>query len=255
MLLLPTQKLALLFPVKTASQTLQARLESLGVRPYPKLFHFNPHLRRITHQHLTLSDWAALPEHDQGYQLAVFVRNPYDRVFSGFIQLQRNFQVLPRLQYPEPWIRERVLEQLARAWAGASRAGFDVNRWFQQLPEHEILDAGQGGTLCLHPCIYWTHRGKELGVDFLGKVEHFEADFDRLRARYGIGETNRLDANRSDAALASADSDQYLYARRLAPGTIDRINVLFRQDFDRLGYDRIVPPRAGADGVTRTSSA
>ncbi len=244
MLLLPESRLALLLPWKTASQTLRARLEGLATSPYPKAWHFNPWLRRVAHQHLTLHDWAALPESSLGYELAVFVRNPYDRVVSGFMEVQRAFRYLPRFPFAVPWIRDLVIEQLSCEWSAMSRAGFDVNRWFQQLPEHAVLDSAARSTfMLLHPCVYWTHKGKAQGVDFIGRVERFEADFESLKSRYRIGPTNSRDANRSTVAEARPDANNYRYIDQLQPRTIDKINALFRQDFERLGYRQIVPQR------------
>lgn len=239
MLLIPASRLALLFPWKTASQTLQARLGHLGRQPYPKLPAFNPRLRRVVHQHLTLADWEALPESREGYRVAVFVRNPYDRVVSGFRQLLRDVQVLPRLRHPSPMVRELIAEQVGRIYAGLSRAAFDVDRWFQQLPTHDLLEAGQNVALPLYPCTYWTHGEAGQKAEFIGRVETFEVDFQRMRERYALPPTSAENANRSDDLPARPDANGYLYAHRLRPRTIARINEVFAEDFEQLGYARL----------------
>lgn len=166
-------------------------------------------------------------------------------------QTLRDIQNLPRIHYPQPWVRELVMEQVASIYASISRAGFDVDRWFQQLPAHAILDAGHSICLCLHPVTYWTHRGHQPVADFIGRVENFEADFDRMTRRYGITGMPHRDANRSDPQLARPDRHNYLYAQGLAPRTIAKINELFSADFELLGYPKIVPPPSGA-AVTLT---
>ena len=100
-------------PWKTASSTLGLRFRSYDQSPYPRFFYFNPHLNRVVHQHLTLADFRLLPESRLGYMTASFVRNPYDRAYSGFIQLQRDIAEQPRAVYPSEWIKELVRAQLA----------------------------------------------------------------------------------------------------------------------------------------------
>ena len=243
MLLIPSAKLAMLYPWKTASQTLQSRLEALGTRPYPKLHYFNQYLHKVVHQHLTLADYRGLPQSQLGYELAVFVRNPYDRVFSGFQQALRDISVLPRLNYPQPWIRELVMQQVASLFSSLSRAQYNVDQWFQQLSLHEILDTGHSTCMCLHPVTYWTHQAGEQVADFIGKVEDFESDFSRLRERYSLPMTAGGSENRSDPTLARPDANNYLYTYRLHPRTIAKINDVFRDDFDLLGYERLSPAK------------
>jgi hypothetical protein len=241
MLLIPDSRLALLSPWKTASQTLQARLGPLAERPYPALPDFNASLRRVVHQHLTLADWDALAGNRSGFELAVFVRNPYDRVVSGFRQLLRDIQVLPRLRHPSPLVAGLIAEQSARVYAGLSSAGFDLNRWFDALPLHALHEAGHNVCLPLHPATYWTHRDGRLRADFIGRVEDFERDFERLRARYRLPETANAVANRSSDLPAKADVHGYLYTHLLTPRTIARINAVFAQDFALLGYEPLSP--------------
>ena len=151
MILVPDHGLVLLLPWKCASQTLGARLAAVDRSPYPEFYAANPHLNRVTHQHLVLADFVCLPESRLGLDLAVFVRNPYDRVYSGFMEIQRQIRMAPHLPYPAPLIRELVLEAVAINHARVERAGRDVNAWFQHLPEHEILDVGRNSSLPLQP--------------------------------------------------------------------------------------------------------
>lgn len=241
MLLMPDARLALLFPWKTASQTLQRRLESWGVRPYPALPAFNVALGRVAHQHLTLADWEALPESRRGFELAVFVRNPYDRVVSGFRQALRDVQVLPRLRHPSPMVAALVAEQSARIHSGLQAAGFELNRWFASLPLHAMLDAAHNVCLPLYPATYWTHRGTERRAHFIGRVETFEADYARLLTRYGLPDTTRVVANRSKDLPARPDDHGYQYAHLLTPRNVARINEVFAHDFALLDYPRLDP--------------
>jgi hypothetical protein len=241
MIFAPDHGLVLLLPWKCASQTLGARLAAVDRSPYSKFYAANPHLRRVTHQHIVLPDFVGLPESRLGLDLAVFVRNPYDRVYSGFMEIQRQIRLAPHLEYPAMWIRELVLEAMAINHARVERAGRDVNLWFQHLPEHEILDVGRNASLPLHPAHFWTHLAGTAHVSLLGRVEAFEADFVRLCLRYGITTPPRVDANRTSSVADAPENTRYTHANQLQPATIEKINALFAADFSLFGYAPLRP--------------
>lgn len=239
MIVIPSKKIVLLLPWKTASQTLRLRLDEVSQNPYPIFFYFNHYLKRVVHQHITLADYLALPESHLGYDLAVFVRNPYDRVFSGFQQLVRDLNEHPRNNYPSPWIRDLVTEQLSSNFASLCKAQYDVNIWFDRISPYEILEAGRNSCFCLHPVNYWTHYGEKEFAGFIGKVETFEESFSRFCAQFGIRSAGSESVNRSDPKLAKQDVNGYLYVNRLQPRTIAKINDLFHADFEYFGYKKI----------------
>src|SRR5258708_33011502 len=96
MLICHSKRFILLSPWKLASQTLKCRLRNYSEGSYSTSYNFNPILNRLVHQHMTCADFAVLPESRLGYTVAAFVRNPYDRAYSGFYQLQRDFHSQPR---------------------------------------------------------------------------------------------------------------------------------------------------------------
>lgn len=234
-------KLVMLLPWKTASQTLRARLKHVDQSPYSEFFDFNPYLNRVVNQHLTLADFMALPESRQNYRLAVFIRNPYDRVFSGFRQLFYDLNNQPLRQFPEPWIRDLVTQQLGDNFAMLCKAQFNINSWFMQLPAYHLLESGRDTSLQLHPAHYWTHwKGRQI-ADFVGRVEHFEEDFVKLCHEYDIESAGMQNANHSEGVDIVPDERGYRYANRLHPRTIARINELFSADFELFGYKQLHP--------------
>ena len=232
-------RLIILLPWKTASQTVRARLAETAASPYPHFYAFNPALHRVVHQHLTLTDFLALPEAQLGYRLAAFVRNPYDRVVSGFTQMIRDANWQPRAAFPADWIRDWVTERIAANMTGAIAAGYDASRWIETLPAHKVWNAGQDCTLPLHPAHCWTHRAGRPSLDFVGRVESFEADFARLCAAFGLTAANDRNENVSAELNAAPDANGYRYADRLTPAARRRINELFAGDFEAFGYARL----------------
>ncbi len=234
------RRFVILAPWKTASSTIRARLGTLCESPYSAFYHLNPDLGRVVHQHLTLADFAELPESRLGYRTAAFVRNPYDRVYSGFHQLIRDVSHQPRADFPDEEVRALVMMQLAENYAHLGRAEFAFEAWLALLQERQVEDAGRNSSFPLHPANYWTHRDGRQEVDFIGRVESFETDFDRLCAELGVEADSRANANVSarESELAG-DEHGYRYAARMSSGARRKVNELFREDFALFGYEQL----------------
>lgn len=226
-------------PWKTASQTLRLRLARYEESTYSPFFEFNPFLNRVVHQHLTCADYLALPEARLGYFKASFVRNPYDRAYSGFIQLQRDIAEQRTMTFPAGWIRDLVMAQLDEILAALTRAGFDFDTWWAAVPEYLIFEPGRSTNFLLHPAHYWTHVNKAPYVEFVGKVEQFEQDFTLLCRRLEIEDAATGNINVSSPPDAEAAKGPIRYASRMSRASISKINSLFREDFDLFGYDRL----------------
>ena len=235
------KRFVLFSPWKTASQTTYARLDAWNESPYSRFFDFNPHLNRVVHQHLTCADFVGLPESRLGYLTGAFVRNPYDRCYSGFLQIQRDIADQSRLSFPTPWVRGLVLQQQRALQAQLQRANFAFDVWLALIRDHHVYEIGRNTSLPLHPAHYWTHLAGQPFVDFVGRVETFEADFGAFLARVGIeGEVvASVNANVSgDPAAPPADPSGYKYTTRMSRRSRERIEALFADDFEIFGYAR-----------------
>ena len=231
-------RFAILSPWKTASSTIGLRFHSYNESPYSSFFYFNAYLNRVVHQHLTLADFRLLPEGRLGYTTASFVRNPYDRAYSGFIQLQRDIADQPKADYPSKWIKQLVTAQLAENARRLIAAGYDFNRWILTLPEYEIYEAGRNTNMPLHPASYWTHAEGKQSVDFVGKVENFEDEIEKFCTLIRISPPAKENANVTDT-LQDPALLGYRYVSRMSRVAIDRINLLFADDFATFGYEQI----------------
>ncbi len=227
-------------PWKTASSSMGARLDPFNESPYSPFFDFNAHLNRVVHQHLTCADFASLPEGRLGYFAASFVRNPYDRVYSGFRQLQKDIREQPGAAFPEPWIRELVLRQLAENSAQLHSASFQFDEWLDLVGDEQIYEAGRNTNFPLHPAHYWTHIAGRQAVDFIGRVENFETDFQTFLERADIGPLPPVNCNVVDLeGGAAANPHGYRYVDRMHARSIAKINRLFERDFELFGYARL----------------
>ena len=196
----------------------------------------------MVHHHITFADFACLPESGLGYLTAAFVRNPYDRVYSGFRQLRKDIETQPGLPYPEPWVRDLVMKQLSENFSQLCQAQFDFDRWLELVGDDQIYEAGRNTNFPLHPAHYWTHLAGRQRVDFIGKVENFESDFETFLSVVRIGPLDRTNANVVDLeGNAPANPHGYRYVDRMDSRSVAKVNRLFAADFDLFGYERIQP--------------
>jgi Sulfotransferase family len=240
MILSHTKRFIVLAPWKNATSTMFARLGVYSESPYCHFYHFNRTLNKVMNQHITYADFAALPESRLGYLTAAFVRNPYDRVYSGFRQLQKDLQEQPTVEFPDPVVQKLLRTQLSDNFANLCQAGLSFEPWLALVDDYMFLHVGRNSSFPLHPSHYWTHYNGTQAVDFVGRVENFEQDFERLCDRIGIDVSDHVTANvaASESELAG-DERGYRYVDRMSPDARRKINHLFRDDFDIFGYERV----------------
>lgn len=229
----------MMMPWKTASQSLFVRLEAYNQSPYDRFFHFNPYLNRVVHQHVTLADFSALPESAMGLAICTFARNPYDRAYSGFRQLQKDLAEQWDATYPEPWIRDLVRKQLTENRLQLEKADYDFDRWVDGLTEDQVLEAGRNSNFVLHPVHYWSHVAGEQRATFIGRVENFEEDFLRLLDMLDIPPEGIEARNSNVDEEAPTAISAYKYPSRMSGRSIDKINALFASDFELFDYERL----------------
>jgi hypothetical protein len=245
-MLISHQKRFVIFaPWKTASSTVQARLATYDEGGYDRFYHFNPHLLRVIHQHLTCADFSMLPESRLGYLVVSFVRNPYDRAYSGFLQIQRDMVEQPQAPFPSPDVRELVMRQLDANREQLVAANFDFDQWVELLKDYQVYETGHNSSLPLYPAHYWTHLAGKRVADLIGKLENFEEDFAQICSTLHIEQAERTNRNVTDpSTLERSSTAAYRYANRMSSRSIEKINRLFRQDFELFGYEMVHSPRA-----------
>jgi hypothetical protein len=243
MIISKKHEFALLLPWKTASSTINKRLQPFNESPYERFYDYNPRLGRVVHQHLCYRDFCMLPESESDYRVGAFVRNPYDRVYSGFVQLQRDIQTQPNQSFAKPWVRELVMRQLAENHAQLSASEFDFNKWVSSISDRQIFDIENNSSFPLHPAHYWTGPGSERCIDFVGKVEYFERDFDAFCSLVGISVPERVNDNVTTSVGSNGGAGRPRYLDRMTDATIAKINRLFREDFVLFDYEQVYTAR------------
>ena len=142
---------------KAASSTLHARLKAYNESPYSRFYYYNQTLRRVVNGHITCADLLALPEGKLNYRIAAFVRNPYDRVYSGYQQIWRDVHEQPSSEFPSSWVRDLVMRQLAENFAQLS---LDFDRWVKSSARIKSMTlVGTRVSVCTqrHTGPYWRN--------------------------------------------------------------------------------------------------
>ena len=240
MIISNTKRFVILAPWKTASQTIHHRFRQYNDSPYPCFYYLNKYLNRVVHQHITCAEFACLPESNLGYHLAAFVRNPYDRVYSGFRQLQVDIQNQPFATFSEPWVRDLIMSQLAENFSQLCQASFQFDAWFALVRDEQVYEVGRNSSFPLHPAYYWTHIANSKVVNFIGKIENFENDLETLTSRVGIDNLESGNLNIVDIVGRSLENPfGYRYLHLMNSSSITKINRLFSNDFEQFAYEQI----------------
>jgi hypothetical protein len=184
---------------------------------------------------MTVADFKGLPESLDIKRIA-FTRNPYDRLYSGFLQVQKDISEQPQMPYAEPWIKKHVLRQLSMNAHKLTEAHYDFDEWVALLEPEDIYQIGGNSSFPMYPAHYWTHDADKPFVDFTGKVESFEEDFIKMLDFLRISDSYNLDNDNVNILPDKSAATVYKYIDKMSGSSIEKINGLFEKDFQLFGY-------------------
>lgn len=204
------------------------RLNKFDDARYPQGEYFNDILGKISHRHIALKDFSKLPESRQNHARFSFVRNPYDRFYSGFLQRQVRLSsgAPPPDMHPNEVKRE--LCSIKRGFPGFAAYCLDCFHRTGKPP---------GG----HPLRHYVYHNNKPAVDYVGFVETFEASFEQICHRIGIEGANVGNANvryetENLEAAKSFSQARFRYLDKYDHSAIEAVNSFYEGDFDGLGY-------------------
>jgi hypothetical protein len=175
-------------------------------------------------QHQTIRQFLASPHaplFGQGYLRFTFVRNPYDRLYSGYVQDRYAASQSPRWQ--------RAKEPIFKA------IGDDFNRYMLEYVRHADR-AEAWDWICFCPMHEFAWHDGECVLDFVGRAETVEASLAELSRRLQVPITKAADAN-----VNVAPGEALKYLDRYDRATLELVNTLYREDFERFGYPMVDP--------------
>lgn len=227
---LPRHRLIYVSVPKCASTTIKMTLSGLvGRKPgSTDETHKRRHSGLQAPRHVGLSEFYRLAS-DPATLRFTFVRNPYDRLVSAWADKFRDKPLVAG----DPFINRYL----------AARRTFDAS-----------LPAGPGRTMSFAEFVglaavtadcrfdpHW-HLQSEildmpgLALDFIGKVEAFDADFARVLDHAGVARALR----QPEPAAYNATRHQ-AWQSYYTPALADQVYRAYERDFDRCGYARTIP--------------
>jgi hypothetical protein len=224
--LIPSHRLLYLCVPKCASTTIKMELSALGGRT-PASFE-QIHKRRYSGLkspfEVGLAAFRRLALDPQTLRFS-FVRNPYDRLVSAWADKYQNRPLTPGNSFIDKYLRFRSTTHCSPVRAGEtlSFAGF-VH--FATTTAADRLDP------------HWQLQDDILdmpgiALDFVGKVESFEADFARVLEHVGADRETRASVQtRLNQSRHQSWQDYY------TPVLADQVYRTYERDFDRLRYPR-----------------
>lgn len=209
-------------PWKCGSTTLYRRLEKFDNKKYPQGAYFNEVLGKNSHKHINLADFAKLPESEDSHVRFTFVRNPYDRLYSGFSQRRDRLKSNPPKNI-DPDALRRELSLIERGFGAFLPYYLELRGTYISLSNYVFLD----GTPA---------------VDFVGFVETFESSFSEICERVGLKGVGSGNSNvQYSQTNVEQTKAQFRYLDKFDPDTLHAVNEVFAEDFERLGYRMVRP--------------
>lgn len=138
------------------------------------------------------------------YIKVCIVRNPYDRLYSGFIE-KRGYRY------------------------SKNKEGF--NKFIKEKLNNKIIY--QKEFIHIAPCSYFTHSNKVLKMNKVIKYENYKKEIDAFLMEHGYNNkySNRNVRNKQFNA-------QYKYLDKYNEESIAKVNDIFNLDFEYFGYEK-----------------
>lgn len=175
-------------------------------------------------QHVTIEAFLA-SEHaalwDQGYLRFSFVRNPYDRLYSGWLQDRFAATQSPRWRQAKAAIFERTGDDFGRYVVEHVRHADRLHAW---------------DWICWCPMHAFVCRDGRPALDFVGRAEDVEAGLAELSRRLGVPIAKAVDANVNVPPATGLKHLEH-YDR----ATVELVNELYAEDFSLFGYAKLDP--------------
>ena len=236
MIVSDSKKFIMFCPPKTGSTTLTNRLIGYDSR---NNFYYQPRwneekLKLEELKHLTYREFLEFEDSallDQYFSFC-FVRNPYDRLYSGFLMRCHHIKTVRHPRMPE---NKEYLNKLCRF---LQKNSFSFNATLPLLTQLEDI-----GFLRLTD---YTHDKERQVLDFIGYNERYEEDFQTICDKLGVvGAPTPNKVVRKDPLPpcnpADMERTDYKYLEKYDRHTIAFVNTHFAQDFDYFGYKKFDP--------------
>lgn len=214
---------------KCSSASVRKRLAHLVDRKHKN--HFNPILKRkLMGQHVTYKEFLIIENGSYlSYYKFTFVRNPYDRIYSSFLQDIHASKTFESWKFFNAYLK---------------KINFDFDVYLSDLQTGDLeMD---WTNVNKRPAHLFSHNGDTCSMDFIGYVERFESDFFYLCRVLELDGIDLLTANINTEPMPECDPQNmefsnYKYLDKYSSRSISIVNNIYAKDFQYLGYRQLNP--------------
>jgi hypothetical protein len=175
-------------------------------------------LTKYQYGHLTYKDIIEIygqEKVDSIYKFT-FVRNPWDRVYSGYRFLaQGGMDLIDRALYSLGIAKYDTFEEFVYNWLSKENIYGKVHKYIHFYPQFEFL----------------TNDADKIAVDFIGKVENMESDYNKIREKIGFGKSLKH-LNRTPKTKKFKEDYRNAYTNDM----IDIVAKVYKRDIEEFGY-------------------
>ena len=213
-------------PWKIASNTIFTRIGHLNQSIYPQESYFNKILGKLSSKHIDLCDFKKLPEFKLDYRTVCFVRNPYDRFYSGFLQCRKDYITEFGNDFSlKPW--GTLLEKGFKNYCNFAEDKFVKSEYF--FPNISNFDN--------------VYLNKKKYVNFVGFIERFENDFTEICKKLAIEAQNQnslhIEKAQNPCDPHMINQNEYKYLNHYDKEMVETVNLIFKLDFKHFGFQKI----------------
>jgi len=213
-------------PRKTASTTIYKRLGLYNESPYKQQKYFNRNLRKISDKHILLKEFLILPEARLDYKKIIFVRNPYDRFYSDYLQCKKDY------------IMNHGNDFSAKPWGLILKKGFPYfcEYSYKTFKKSEYLIS----LISNYDNVVYNDENI---IDYIGFVERFETDFNKICSLLNITKYSKKSENVEIPQIycnpLEMNIKDYKYLNQYSNEQIRLVNEIFEKDFGFFKYLKV----------------
>jgi len=184
-----------------------------------------PDIRTIVARHASASQGMEVLDNWDDYFRFAFVRNPWDRLVSWYTMIRTAQEIKAR-----PW---------NKLWRYAQDNSSTFEEFIRNCTDEVIMKKGVRYSFAYNQLDYVADENDNLLIDFIGRVENFDADLRKVLETIGV---------KQEVIPRDNSSTHKHYSEFYTPQTEMIVRERFKRDIEYFGYvfERPDVPQRGA---------
>lgn len=186
--------------------------------------------QNVGSKHSTVREAARKIDNWDTYFSFTFVRNPWDRLVSWYSMIEEAGQIklIDTIKSRRNFMRYKRARQWS-SWKEVIRKTNSFDKFVRSLSEISITPSGQP-KFARNQLDYLLDEHGNISVDFIGRLENFQADVETLLEKIEISPNN--------IKLSKKNKSKHNhYSQYYSPETRDIVEQLYQRDIEHFGYE------------------